>query len=36
MISGNGPMTIAAQDGAVQIEAEPQGPDKWVYPKSGS
>jgi hypothetical protein len=33
MISGNGPMTITGQDGAVLVEAAPQGTDAWVYPR---
>ena len=32
MISGNGAMKIGSQDGSLRIEAEPLGPDKWVYP----
>lgn len=31
-ISGHGPIKISAQDGTLLVEAEPLGPDKWVYP----
>lgn len=31
-ISGSGPIKISAQDGTLLVEAEPLGPDKWVYP----
>lgn len=33
MISGGGPMKFSEQDGAVMVEAEPKGPDKWAYPR---
>jgi len=32
MISGNGPIKISAQSETLEIQAEPLGPDKWVYP----
>jgi hypothetical protein len=31
-ISGNGAIKMSAQDGTLLVEAEPLGPDKWVYP----
>lgn len=31
-VSGDGPATVQAREGAVRIQAEPAGPDHWVYP----
>ncbi len=31
-VSGSGASKITASEGAVSVEAEPLGPDKWVYP----
>lgn len=33
MIAGNGAMKFSQQAGAVVVEAEPKGADKWVYPR---
>jgi hypothetical protein len=33
MIAGGGKIEITAAGDAVQFEAAPQGPDKWVYPR---
>ncbi len=32
-VSGEGQAKVTAGEGAVIVEAAPQGPDKWVYPK---
>jgi hypothetical protein len=33
MTSGNGATKVSGRDGAVLIEAEPTGSDRWVYPR---
>ena len=33
MISGNGRLQLTAHDGGVLADAEPAGPDRWVYPR---
>lgn len=31
-VSGGGPVQLSDENGAVLVESEPLGPDKWIYP----